>query len=54
MLVSMYKYVDQRDLGAMLDVKSSAGVAPEVNLGNLSHASDNRIYPKSMCSFPFN
>ena len=34
MLVDMYKYIDQKDLAAMLAVNRSAGVTPEVNLRN--------------------
>ena len=35
---SMYKYVDHKGLAAMLAMKRSTGVAPEVNLWNPLHA----------------
>ena len=38
MLVS--KYVDQNSSATMLATKRSAGIAPEVNLGNPLHAGD--------------
>ena len=37
MLVHMYKYVDHKGSAAMLAIKRSAGVAPEVNLKVTSH-----------------
>ena len=36
--MQVFKYEDQKDSAAMLAVKSSAGVAPEVNLRNSLHA----------------
>ena len=36
----VYKYVDQKGLAAMLVIKSSAGVAPEVILRNPFHEGD--------------
>ena len=39
MLIYVYKYMDPKGLAAMLTVKSSADVTPEVNLRNPLHAS---------------
>ena len=37
----VYKYVDQKGLAAMLPVKRSVGVDPEVNLTNSLHTGEN-------------
>ena len=38
--VYVYKYVDQKRTAAVLAVKKSAGVTPEVKLGNILQAGD--------------
>ena len=40
MPIYVYKYMDPKGLAAMLAVKRSADVTPEVNLRNPLHASD--------------
>ena len=40
MVVYIYKYIDQKGSVAMLAVKRSVGVAPEMNLRNPLHMGD--------------
>ena len=55
----MSKFVDQKDLAALLAVKCSAGAVPEVNLMNLLHTGseackqvDNSRSPKEKYQWP--